>query len=155
MMVREPHSFNLRRGRFSKIGLYYFLTSTVAGRRNILTDDDCARIVFDSLGWLHFTNRFCIDAAVVMPDHIHFVGNLRAGNLASIMHSLKSFTSKQLLRKGIEAPVWQSGYYDHALRADDDYAVRVRYLLENPLRAGLSTRVKDYPFLLMPLWWRE
>ena len=36
--------------------------------------------------------------------------------------------------------------YDRVLRADEDTVSVVRYILENPLRAGLVTRPEDYPY---------
>ncbi len=47
-MVRaDPHSKNLRKGRYSQAGHYYFLTTSVAGRRPIFADEDNAAIVLE------------------------------------------------------------------------------------------------------------
>ena len=112
-----------------------------------------ARIVLDSLRWLSNANRFVTDAAVVMPDHVHFAGALGNETLASIMHSCKSYTANRLVMTNLRAPVWQDGYHDHGLRDDEDYRSRVRYLLDNPVRAGLVGRTADYPYLILPVWW--
>jgi len=42
-------------------------------------------------------------------------------------------------------PVWQKGYYDHALRDEENLAAVARYIVANPLRAGLARNVADYP----------
>lgn len=89
-----------------------------------------------------------------MPDHLHFAGKLGDYTLACVMHSLKSYTANQLSECGVIPPVWQSAYHDHGLRDDEDYRIRVRYLLENPVRAGLVSRVEDYPHLILPKWWQ-
>ncbi|MNN75503.1 hypothetical protein D3C81_1918110 [compost metagenome] len=47
---------------------------------------------------------------------------------------------------GRTGKVWQSGYHDHALRRDEDLKAAARYLVANPLRAGLVKSVRDYPF---------
>ena len=44
------------------------------------------------------------------------------------------------------ARLWQTGFHDHALRREEDLAATARYLIANPLRAGLVQRVGDYPF---------
>lgn len=154
MACTDPHSRNLRKSRYSHPGLYYFLTTSVSGRRPIFTDDDNATIVLNSIRWLRLAGRFLVDAAVVMPDHLHIVGELGESTLSQVMHSLKSFSARQLVAAGVMPPVWQDGYYDHGLRDDEDYRLKIRYVLQNPVRAGLVQRVRDYPHLILPEWWR-
>jgi REP element-mobilizing transposase RayT len=45
------------------------------------------------LSWLEKQKIIDLEAAVVMPDHVHFIARLRTGTLSGLMHSLKSFTS--------------------------------------------------------------
>ena len=90
-----------------------------------------------------------------MPDHLHIVGQLRNSTLARMMHTLKSYTANCLVASGADTPVWQDGYHDHGLRDDEDYRGRVLYVMQNPLRAGLARQVEDYPFLILPAWWKE
>jgi REP element-mobilizing transposase RayT len=148
-----PHSRDLRKARFSEAGNYYLLTATAAQRRPLLTVPDHAAIVLDALRWLHDIKRFDVHAAVVMPDHFHVVGALTDLALAAIMHSLKSFTAHRLVEIGFQPPVWQSGYHDRALRDEDDYITSIRYVVENPVRAGLVSRADQYPHLILPPWW--
>jgi hypothetical protein len=42
-------------------------------------------------------------------------------------------------------PVWQPGYHDHALRREEDLVTVSRYLVANPLRAGLVAYIGNYP----------
>ena len=88
-----------------------------------------------------------------MPDHLHMAGQLGEGTLCRVMHTLKSYSANRLASAGVATPVWQRGYHDHALRDDEDYRVRVRYVVENPIRAGLVRQVDDYPYLILPRWW--
>ena len=149
----QPHSADLRKGRFSYPGQYYFLTTSVADRRPIFIDPGLAGIVLHTIRWLNSEDHFKVDAAVVMPDHLHIAGQLREKSLANVMHSLKSYTANKLSSTGVRAPVWQGGYHDHGLRHDEDYRIKVRYVLQNPVRAGLVGKVEDYPFLVLPDWW--
>ena len=109
--------------------------------------------MLDVIRWLDNSGRLLVDAAVVMPDHLHIVGMLGPCTLAKYMHSLKSFSANKLSQLGVDTPVWQSGFHDHALRDDEDYRSRVLYLIENPVRAGLVSNVVDYPFVVLPDWW--
>ncbi|MCP6134586.1 hypothetical protein NL393_35965, partial [Klebsiella pneumoniae] len=55
-------------------------------------------------------------------------------------------TSHALRKAGVRAaPIWQVGYHDRALRHDSDVRNIARYIITNPVRAGLVARVGDYP----------
>ena len=41
--------------------------------------------------------------------------------------------------------LWQRAYYDRAARKDDDIRRIARYIVANPLRAGLVQNIGDYP----------
>jgi putative transposase len=43
------------------------------------------------------------------------------------------------------APLWQARFYDHVLRCDEDQITTTRYIVENPVRAGLIGRPGEYP----------
>jgi len=88
-----------------------------------------------------------------MPDHLHLVGKLRRSELSKVIHTFKSYSAHRLTHIGIEPPVWQSGFHDHALRRDEDYRSSVKYLLLNPVRAGLVEKIEDYRFQILPPWW--
>jgi hypothetical protein len=48
------------------------------------------------------------------------------------------------LRQG---SLWQDGYFERVLRAHEDTAIVARYIVDNPVRAGLVQRADDYPFV--------
>ena len=52
---------------------------------------------------------------------------------------------KAVTAHGLGKRIWQSGFHDHALRREEDLAQLARYIVANPLRAGLAQRVGDYP----------
>jgi REP element-mobilizing transposase RayT len=146
MTNRDAHQRNLRKGRFSQPGYCYFITTATKSRLPVLSDPAASKIVMDCLKWQNEQGKIDLIAGVVMPDHIHFAARLLSTTLPSLMHSLKSFTSKkindQLGRKG---PIWGSQYYDHAIRTDDELRERVSYCLQNPVRKGLVNHFKEYP----------
>ena len=80
-------------------------------------------------------------AFVVMPDHVHWLVQLKDGErLGEVVRRLKARVSSVL---GV--PVWQRGFHDHALRKDEDVAGVARYVVANPVRAGIVRRVGEYP----------
>jgi len=137
----------LRKGRVSQKNRHYLITTAVHEKKPLLNQAGAAKIVLGSLHWLEDRGKIILDAAVVMPDHLHFVAGLKNASLSSIMHSLKSYTAQKinsLLQK--EGPFWQRHYHDHAVREDEDLHSVVTYVLHNPVRAGLINDFRDYPF---------
>ena len=137
----------LRKGRTSNKNQHYLLTCAVLDRKPIFTRADAAGIVLSSLYWLEKQDRILLDAAVIMPDHLHFVAGLKQGSLAQLIHSLKSFTAKKInVLLNRNGPLWQRHYHDHAVRQNEDLHEFVLYTLYNPVRAGLVNDFRDYPF---------
>jgi REP element-mobilizing transposase RayT len=140
-------SYLLRKGRTSIKNQHYLITTAAHKRRPLLTQPEAAKIILYSLQWLESQERIILDAAVIMPDHLHFVAALRKDSLDRLMHSLKSYTAKRinslLSRQGA---FWQPQYHDHALRTDEDLNEVVLYVLDNPVRAGLVNDFHDYKY---------
>ena len=79
----------MRKGRASIKNQHYIITTTVFDRKRVLKQVAAANIVFDSLHWFEKEGKIILDAAVVMPDHVHIVAGLRQGTLAGFMRSFK------------------------------------------------------------------
>jgi REP element-mobilizing transposase RayT len=86
-------------------------------------------------------------AFVVMPDHIHWL--VQTGEQRTLAESVcvvKSAAARQInALLGSLNRIWQRGYYDRAIRKDDDLVEVARYIVNNPVRAGLVRSVGDYP----------
>ena len=132
-------------GRRSSVGLSYFLTTVVDGRAHLFADDEAAALAireFQRLDQEGFTRSM---AYVVMPDHIHWLGELRAGSLETVMKRFKSRTAQQANRLlGRAGRFWQACYYDHAIRSEASLYRHAMYLMANPIRAGLATQLGEY-----------
>jgi REP element-mobilizing transposase RayT len=137
----------LRKGRTSIINQHYLITSTVLDRKPIFNRPEAAEIVLSSFCWLEKQDRIVLDAAVIMPDHLHFVAGLMQGSLSQLIHSLKSYTAKKLnALLSSHGPLWQQHYHDHSIRQNEDLNAVVLYTLNNPVRAGLVNDFHDYLF---------
>ncbi|MDH0646826.1 transposase [Pseudomonas sp. GD03858] len=85
-------------------------------------------------------------AWVVMPDHLHWLIELRLATLCTLMRRFKSRSSLELHKAGVgHHPIWQAGYQDHALRREENAIHIARYIVANPLRARLVNNVREYP----------
>jgi REP element-mobilizing transposase RayT len=62
----------LRKGRTSIKNQHYLLTTTVFDRKPAFNRENAAAVVLNSLRWLENQEKIILDAAVVMPDHLHY-----------------------------------------------------------------------------------
>lgn len=138
--MTAPHARDLRKGRYSELGRAYHVTATTLGRRPVFADFYSARVLIQCLRASDSQRRSETLAFVAMPDHLHWLFVLRQGSLAEVVGAVKSVSAHRLGGR-----IWQTGYYDHALREDEDVRRVARYLISNPVRAGLVDRVRDYP----------
>jgi REP element-mobilizing transposase RayT len=63
------------------------------------------------------------------------------------MNRFKGGASRALHASGeMERSPWDRGFHDHALRSDEDVRKVARYIVANPIRAGLADNVLGYPY---------
>jgi len=140
------HSCNMRKGRHSEIGQYYFLTAVTHTRRPVFYNFRAARICIGSMRIQHEKGLVNSLAFVIMPEHFHWLVELRQGKLSDLMKKVKGETARRLnIHFEKSGRFWQPGYHDHALRTDEDLRQTARYLVNNPLRAGLVENLQSYP----------
>jgi REP element-mobilizing transposase RayT len=139
---------DLFKGRISRGGQIYHITTTTDDRRPLFRDFDCARITVAELRRLHDQNVVSSLAWVLMPDHLHWLLQLNGPiGLSTVVKVFKGRSARQLgLRVETGGSVWQTGFHDHALRREEDIRKVARYIVANPLRAGLVEHIGDYPF---------
>jgi len=141
-----PCSVILRKGRFSGEGQIYVLTTNTFDREAFFADWRVGRLVVREL--MRTEEEAWLDsfAWVVMPDHFHWLVQLRTGSLAAVMRRTKSRSSQAVNRLlGRSGQLWQQGFHDRAIRKEEDLLALARYIVRNPVRAGLVSRVGDYP----------
>lgn len=91
-----------------------------------------------------------------MPDHIHTVFKIEDNQtLSQVMMSFKGFIGKKIkeLFSKIEPnktlpKIWQSQYYDHLIRKNENYIEIMNYCLYNPVRKEIVNEPQEYPY-----WW--
>jgi valyl-tRNA synthetase len=131
-------------------GKTYFITfRTDAG---ILKDAE-RRIVLDACTHWH-GDRADVRMVTVMPDHVHLLVTPREKSpgewwpLPELMHSIKSFSAKEINRsRGDTGVVWQREYFDRIVRDENEFFEKCRYMLNNPVKAGLVRHWEEYAFV--------
>ncbi|NMY42849.1 transposase [Pseudomonas sp. WS 5013] len=145
-VARKPASHRLRLGRYSEPGRIYLLTTNTHGRHPLFADLHLGRLVVREMREVQERGMAETLAWVLMPDHLHWLVQLQDLGLSELMRRMKSRSWYAIKRATeLEGQVWQSGYHDRALRRDEDLLSVARYVVANPLRAGLVNRLDDYP----------
>jgi putative transposase len=143
------------RRNFLAGGSFFFTVNLLDRRLRLLTEHiDQLRAAFRATRRRHL---FTIEAIVVLPDHLHAVWTLPDGDADFAMRwrLIKSTFSRNLatdeaistsrLAKG-ERGIWQRRYWEHTIRDEDDLARHIDYIHINPVKHGLVTRVRDWPY---------
>ena len=140
-----PHASRLRVGRYSQIGQIYLLTAVTRNRESVFANLALGRLVVEQLRQAQTENRVESLAWVVMPNHIHWLVELKSNTLSALMIATKSRSARAInARLGRSGCVWQKGFHDRAIRSEEDLLTVARYVISNPVRAGLVSRVHDY-----------
>lgn len=104
--------------------------------------------------------RLC--AFSIMSNHVHLLldfsiqlaGKSTANaappgyvNLERVMNYIKGGSAYSINRRcNRQGPLWAAGYYDRYIRSQRHYQQALKYILNNPVKAGLVSRWEDHPF---------
>ena len=141
----------------------HFITFAVVGWMDVFTRREYAEYLLENLTYCRMNKGLRLYEFVIMPNHLHLIASAEQGNLGEIMRDFKSFTSKELVKRIAANPCesrkeWMLRVFrehgaanrynkvhqflqqsNRPILLDDPrrYEQRRRYLLLNPLRAGL------------------
>jgi putative transposase len=123
----------------------YFVTACTLYRRHFPSLQTASAAFVDYARRAEAFN-IAVGSYVIMPDHLHlFVGGDHDFTLSEWVKGLKRSISNAFRRSG-DPLKWQPGFFDHLLRNDESYSQKLGYVRDNPVRAGLVTRLEDWPF---------
>ncbi len=137
----SPHGRDLRKGRWSLSGQVYLLTVVTVDRAPRFAEWTVARQAVRAFHSPPVAAQVTTLAFVVMPDHVHWLAQLNHGGTVSDAVRLYKAT----VSVALGGRAWQRGFHDRALRRQDDVREVARYIVANPLRAGLVRDIGDYP----------
>jgi putative transposase len=142
----------------------WFFTVTLADRRS--------NALVDHIGALRSAFRaarrarpFAIDAIAVLPDHLHAILTLPSNDadFPGRWRRIKGHFSSELIEARLhlkrwpngDLALWQRRFWEHTIRDDRDFARHVDYVHFNPVRHGLTQRVRDWPYSSFHRYVRE
>lgn len=138
-------------------GGIYFFTVNLLERHNsdlLVRHIEYLRV---SVRKIQYRHPFNIHAWVVLPDHLHCVIELPYGdvdfstrwrlikaNFSKSLPSVESLSHSRRVRG--ERGIWQRRFWEHLIRDEADYAAHIDYVHINPVKHGLVSRVRDWPY---------
>ena len=132
-------------GRHSSKNKFYSVTICTKQRIPLFKNFENACTA--TRGLVYMQNKVHTICYTLMPDHLHWLFQLKDLPLADVMKQYKSITTVKINKLNCSTgPVWQQNYFEHQLRAEDDLINQARYIISNPLRAELVNDVGEYPF---------
>ena len=136
-----PHAIPLWVGQ----GARHFITINCQERgTDSLCRDNVAAELLDSARYYEEIGHWYLWLMVVMPDHVHFIATF---DLDRGLHAtLKGWKGYQKRTLNIE---WQSDFFEHRLRDEDEFIEKMHYIRMNPVRKGLVTSFDEWPHTLV------
>jgi putative transposase len=129
-------------------GHRYFLTLCTQRRLRVFITSKAVDLVLVQLLRSARDERIAVFAYCFMPDHLHLLveGTDPASELTEFVRIFKQRSSFHW-KSAFGSELWQRSYFEHVLRSHESSIDAARYVLANPLRAGMVSSVEDYPFL--------
>jgi len=143
-------SIRLRGYDYTQVGAYFVTLCTwqreclfgevVEGVMRLSPTGRIIEVEWQRLGY-HFPH-ICLDAFVVMPNHLHGIivvndpgmrpNGPPAGSLGAMIGQFKSRATKRIWARSENerAPIWQRNYYEHIIRDEADLR-RIREYIQN------------------------
>lgn len=160
--VQEFRTYRRNLPHWVQPGCFYFITFRT--NKNFVLPEQTRSIAIESIKF-HNNKKYNLYACVVMPDHVHLViqpmekGRDSFYSLAEIMHSIKSFSSKEILKflrstgkMPVALNVWIDENFDRIIRNEKEYFEKMNYIANNPVKQGLVEKSEDYKWLYVKGW---
>ena len=124
----------------------YLVTTCTACRNDVFYDDALGTETIQQILQLSHEFGFAVVAYCLMPDHLHLLleGRSEQADLEHFVKQAKQVTGFAY-RQAHGRLLWQPGYHERILRDDESTLAVARYILENPVRAGLAKALGEWP----------
>src|SRR5262249_2595066 len=135
----------LRPAAYAEKDRVFSITIGTSPRAPIFQDLEFGRLCVLALKDLRDRTSTGVYAYCFMPDHVHLLLGIPAGTpLTAFVRSFKSLCYRIRRQRGQPVPFWQRSFYDQALREPDRLLDAALYILNNPVRDGITSSAGDY-----------
>lgn len=146
-MPKFHKKIRLDKDVYARDGAVCFITVCTEGKIPLFQNDALTRSFIDQLKTDADSNGVPVFSYCFMPDHLHLViaPGIRK-DIVRFVGEYKGRTTRLAWGFGIKGKCWQTSFHDHFLRKEEDVRASVMYVLQNPVRKGLVTEWKSYPY---------
>jgi putative transposase len=144
-----PNRYPTQLPSFDYVGLYrYSLTFCTDLRHDLFNSREVVDLVLAQILRAASEQWFAVIAYCFMPDHLHLLieGCSERSDCRAFIARAKQYSAFYYAQKH-GSRLWQRYGFEHVIRDSELTLVVARYILSNPVRAGLAERVEDYPFV--------
>lgn len=136
----------LLKGRISIANQVYLVTTVTHQRRPLFLDLQLGRLVVGCMRELEAKQLARSLAFVVMPDHVHWLLQLgQQQALSKLIQLFKGRSARHInLARQDHGQLWQHGFHERAVRSEESLVEAARYVIMNPVRAGLVASAGEY-----------
>ena len=129
----------------------YFFTVVTARRRPLFDDEKAVETLRQAFLKVKEKLPFAVNAMVVLPDHLHCIWTLPSGDTdyPTRWRLIKTWVTKHYPpghNRRSYRHIWQSRYWEHAIRDETDYRRHVEYVHYNPVKHGLAHKPAEWPY---------
>lgn len=140
----------------------FFFTLCARHQGKPFADLALANAIVESLLWRERKHEWMLFCYCLMPDRLHFILKLTHHEMSYInagarglvpdgvldqVGNFKKYTTTQTWWKhGGSGTLWQRSSYDRVIRYNESIQEAASYVLNNPVRKGLVSRWKEYPY---------
>ncbi len=125
-------------------GTVWHISISTSARLSAFRDPETIDAAVESLRFQCRKAKAGLLVYCVMPDQVHAVISIAELDLIAIVRDFKSYTTRLWKQRTGQVHLWQGSFHDHGVRRSERMDDLVRYVLENPVKAGLVTDWKDY-----------
>ena len=149
---------NYRRAVLS--GGTFFFTVVTQNRKAVFDNEQTINVLRKAFAREIQRRPFCLEAIVVLPDHLHCVWQLpeNDSNFSSRWREIKKFTTKELTgtrnRNG-EGDLWQRRFWEQQIRGDADWSMHLDYIHYNPVKHGYVKAARQWRYSSFMKWVRR
>jgi putative transposase len=158
------------RGRMNLVEeQFYFVTTTVVEHAHVFTENTYCDLLINNIKHYQEIYHFLILGYVIMPSHFHWILKTepRFGTLSDIMRDIKKYSAWDIMDelekrnetkllslffslaegcKNQKRKFWESRFDDEVLRNQKMFYVKLNYVHNNPVKAGLVRKPEDYKY---------
>jgi putative transposase len=140
-------------------GAIYFIVAVTKKRRRVFAEETHIELLYEVMRDVRQIKPFKPLAYSIIPDHVNLlIKPTGEANISRIMLSIQrtfTLTYKEVYGITRSLSLWQSRFWDHIIRDEDDLRRHVDYIHFNPVKHGLVARPEDYSHSSYRYWLKK